>query len=555
MPRYDVSLNSRTGLFLRMSPASQRRDTARDGYVWRTLGLYSLYRIFVAGGLVLMFESQVGPSFLGAANPLLYRHAAYVFLLLVALSLPLLLRRQPRGGVQALAMALVDIGCITLAVHASAGVATGLAMLLAVSITAAALVLGRAVALALAALASVALLAEQAYAWSIGIRGLESFTQVGVLGAVFFAMSMLAVTLAKRVRESEAAAETSRAEAARFERLNEHIIQFMNTGVLVVDRQLNIQQINHAAWTLLGMPHGATGKPLEDLSAPLLKQLRHWRRNPEVKGSPFRAAATGPDLLPTFTSLGGEGQLTLVFLEDTSKTTQQATQMKLASLGRLTASIAHEIRNPLGALSHAAQLLRESPDLTPPDAKLVDIIDRHTARMNNIIENILQMSQRRPSQPERIALLSFLQSFLDDFKVGRNPAPEIKLDVNPRDVAAMFDIGQLIQVLTNLCDNGIRYSIRKVNRPLLEVHAGIDPGNGRPYVDVIDYGEGINPDVAEKMFEPFFTTSSKGLGLGLYLTRELCEANRAHIAYLPIPSGGSCFRVSCVPVKKVIPVI
>ncbi len=555
MPRYDVSLNSRTGLFLRMSPASQRRDTARDGYVWRTLGLYSLYRIFVAGGLVLMFESQVGPSFLGAANPLLYRHAAYVFLLLVALSLPLLLRRQPRGGVQALAMALVDIACITLAVHASAGVATGLAMLLAVSITAAALVLGRAVALALAALASVALLAEQAYAWSIGIRGLESFTQVGVLGAVFFAMSMLAVTLAKRVRESEAAAETSRAEAARFERLNEHIIQFMNTGVLVVDRQLNIQQINHAAWTLLGMPHGATGKPLEDLSAPLLKQLRHWRRNPEVKGSPFRAAATGPDLLPTFTSLGGEGQLTLVFLEDTSKTTQQATQMKLASLGRLTASIAHEIRNPLGALSHAAQLLRESPDLTPPDAKLVDIIDRHTARMNNIIENILQMSQRRPSQPERIALLSFLQSFLDDFKVGRNPAPEIKLDVNPRDVAAMFDIGQLIQVLTNLCDNGIRYSIRKVNRPLLEVHAGIDPGNGRPYVDVIDYGEGINPDVAEKMFEPFFTTSSKGLGLGLYLTRELCEANRAHIAYLPIPSGGSCFRVSCVPVKKVIPVI
>jgi len=258
-------------------------------------------------------------------------------------------------------------------------------------------------------------------------------------------------------------------------------------------------------------------------------------------------------LMPSFNSLGGDAQLALIFLEDTSKTTQQATQLKLASLGRLTASIAHEIRNPLGALSHAAQLLRESEEIGDADQRLVDIIEKNSGRMNNIIENILQISQRRPSQPERIQIVNFLQNFVDDFRVGRNPQPEIKVDIAVKDCAVLFDVGQLIQVLTNLCENGIRYSIRKVNRPLLELHAAEDKRTGRPFLDVIDYGEGINPEVAEKMFEPFFTTSSKGLGLGLYLARELCEANRAHLEYLPIPSGGTCFRITFASTNKTIP--
>jgi len=532
------------------------RDQAgsREHYAWRALTMFNLYRFLVAGGMVLLFELDLGPSFLGQERPDLYRHITAVYLLLTLLTVPLLYQRRPTVRSQVVVMVLVDIACITLAMHASGGVPTGLGMLLGVSITTTSLLLARPWSLSFAALASVAIVTEQTWSFLAGLRSIHTFTQAGILGATFFAMSALALMLARRIRETEAAAEASRVSLAKLERLNEHIIQYMNAGVLVVDKQQQIQLINHAAWTLLGMPHAVQQKPVDEVSPALLKQLRHWRRNPEIKGEPFRLANTGPDLLPTFTSLGTDQQLTLVFLEDTSKTTQQATQMKLASLGRLTASIAHEIRNPLGALSHAAQLLKESPDIGQADHRLVDIIEKHSARMNNIIENILQISQRRPSKPERIAVAAFLQNFVDDFKLGRSPAPEILADITPREILVLFDVGQLIQVLTNLCENGIRYSIRKVNRPLLELHAGIDKGNGRPFLDVIDHGEGINPEVAEKMFEPFFTTSSKGLGLGLYLARELCEANQAQLNYLPIPSGGTCFRISFAPAQRTVPV-
>ncbi|MFZ5842690.1 MAG: sensor histidine kinase [Pseudomonadota bacterium] len=542
-------MNRPTPSFVR----SRDQASNREHYSWRALTMFNLYRFLVAGGMVLLFELNLGPSFLGQDRPDLYRHTTAIYLLLTLLTIPLVYRRQPNVSTQVVLMVLIDIVCITLAMHASGGVPTGLGMLLGVSITTTSLLLARPWSLTFAALASVAIVTEQTWSFLAGQRSINTFTQTGILGATFFAMSALALMLARRIRETEAAAEASRVSLAKLERLNEHIIQYMNAGVLVVDKQQQIQLINHAAWTLLGMPNAVQHKPLEEVSPALLKQLRHWRRNPEMKGEPFRMSNTGPDLLPAFTGLGTDQQLTLIFLEDTSKTTQQATQMKLASLGRLTASIAHEIRNPLGALSHAAQLLKESPDIGPADQRLVDIIEKHSARMNNIIENILQISQRRPSKPERIALAGFLHNFVEDFKLGRSPAPEILADISPRDIVVLFDVGQLIQVLTNLCENGMRYSIRKVNRPLLELHAGIDKTAGRPFLDVIDYGEGINPEVAEKMFEPFFTTSSKGLGLGLYLARELCEANQAQLNYLPIPSGGTCFRISFAPAQRTIP--
>lgn len=525
----------------------------KDFHTWRSLTAFSVYRIVLALGFVAFYVGKIGPEFLASHDPKLFVFTTRIYLGLSLLSLPLVLWRRMNYRSIVVFMVLVDITALTAVMHASGGPATGLGMLIAVSVTVACLLLGTIASMAIAAVGAMAILGEQAYAVILGIRDGKAFLQAGILGAAYFAMAALAVLLSKRVSESEAAVAASRASLAKLERLNEHIIQYMNTGVLVVDAQNQIQLINHSAWSLLAMPADVQSRPLEDISSALAKQVRHWRRNSTIKGTPFRINSTSPDLMPSFNSLGGDAQLALIFLEDTSKTTQQATQLKLASLGRLTASIAHEIRNPLGALSHAAQLLRESEEISDADQRLVDIIEKNSGRMNNIIENILQISQRRPSQPERIIIAHFLQNFVDDFKVGRNPPPEIKVDVNNRESAVLFDVGQLIQVLTNLCENGIRYSIRKVNRPLLELHAAEDRRTGRPFLDVIDYGEGINPEIAEKMFEPFFTTSSKGLGLGLYLARELCEANRAHLEYLPIPSGGTCFRITFVSTNKTIP--
>ncbi len=525
----------------------------KDFHIWRSLTAFSMYRIFLAVGFSAFYAVKIGPDFLASSDPKLFVLVTRLYLGLTLLTLPLVLWRFMNHRALVMFMVLVDIAVITIVMHTSGGPGTGLGMLIAVSVTVACLLLGTVASLSIAAVGAIAILGEQTFAVMQGLRDSKAFLQAGILGAAYFAMAALAVLLSKRVSESEAAVAASRASLAKLERLNEHIIQYMNTGVLVVDAQNQVQLINHAAWTLLGMPADIQHRSLEEISTALAKQLRHWRRNTTVKGTPFRINSSSPDLMPSFNSLGGDAQLSLIFLEDTSKTTQQATQLKLASLGRLTASIAHEIRNPLGALSHAAQLLRESDEISDADQRLVDIIEKNSGRMNNIIENILQISQRRPSQPERILIANFLQSFVDDFRVGRNPPPEIKVDVAVKDSAVLFDVGQLIQVLTNLCENGIRYSIRKVNRPLLELHAAEDKRTGRPFLDVIDYGEGINPEVAEKMFEPFFTTSTKGLGLGLYLARELCEANRAHLEYLPIPSGGTCFRITFASTNKTIP--
>jgi two-component system sensor histidine kinase PilS (NtrC family) len=224
--------------------------------------------------------------------------------------------------------------------------------------------------------------------------------------------------------------------------------------------------------------------------------------------------------------------------------TQQAQNLKLASLGRLTASIAHEIRNPLGALSHAAQLLDESPDLMDADRKLVDMIHKNALRMNAIIENIMQLSQRRASEPQQVTLKSFLENMAEELQKTHKDSLELYINVQPENLTVNFDISQLMQVVTNLAENGIRYSLKHSNRPYLSVVAGINLKTQQPFLDIIDKGEGITPEVAQNIFEPFFTTSPTGTGLGLYVSKELCEANRAQLDYIPVPSGGSCFRIT-----------
>jgi two-component system sensor histidine kinase PilS (NtrC family) len=235
----------------------------------------------------------------------------------------------------------------------------------------------------------------------------------------------------------------------------------------------------------------------------------------------------------------------LIYLEDSSVMAQQAQQMKLASLGRLAAGVAHEIRNPLGAISHAGQLLSESPQLEGPDKRLTEIIQTQSRRMNRIIENVLQLSRRAHSNPQHIRLQSWLEHFASEFAQERHvDAHSIAVDINPPDMEIHVDPTQLQQVLTNLCDNGVRHSADHPGLPKVELRGGVTRESGGPFLDVIDHGSGIPPENAEHIFEPFFTTETTGTGLGLYIARELCEINRARLSYLPVPTGGSCFRIN-----------
>jgi two-component system sensor histidine kinase PilS (NtrC family) len=172
------------------------------------------------------------------------------------------------------------------------------------------------------------------------------------------------------------------------------------------------------------------------------------------------------------------------------------------------------------------------------------MIQKNALRMNAIIENIMQLSQRRPSEPQQVVLKDFLETMAEELQKNHKYKLELYINIQPEDLSVTFDVSQLMQVITNLAENGIRYSLKHCQRPYLSLVAGINLKTQQPFLDIIDKGEGITPEVAQNIFEPFFTTSPTGTGLGLYVSKELCEANRAQLDYIPVPSGGSCFRIT-----------
>ncbi|MDH3553936.1 MAG: HAMP domain-containing histidine kinase, partial [Gammaproteobacteria bacterium] len=233
----------------------------------------------------------------------------------------------------------------------------------------------------------------------------------------------------------------------------------------------------------------------------------------------------------------------LVFLEDASVMNERVQQSKLASLGRLSASIAHEIRNPVGAMSHAAQLLRESVGLSEDDKRLTEIIESHSGRVSHIIENILQLSRRESSRPEILLLKPWLEDFAQEFsRTLELQEGELAVAPVPEDLDIRMDRSHLRQVLWNLCDNAVKYA-SETGGILVEIQADRMQGHGRPYVEVLDHGLGIDASTADKMFEPFYTERAGGTGLGLYISRELCELNRATLLHIDRPGGGSIFRI------------
>ena len=512
---------------------------------WRALQIFSCYRLVLACALFLVFYVDLDVSFFGTSNRDLYYISSLTFVIFAIISVALSFSLRKLFYLQLEVQVLLDIILIVLLMHASGGTSSGLGVLIAVSTSAASILTGHPAALGFSVLASMAILVEETYASLTQDQSRSSgMTQVGILSVTFMATSLLTFYLSRRIIETESVAKESIRGLQNMEQLNKEIIQFMSTGVVVVDGQNQILLINRAAWVHLGMPQSTDSRRLEQVSTPLARQLNLWRRKNSYRSKSFRNTVTGPNLSPTFSPIGGEKENAIIFLEDTSFLNQQAQSLKLASLGRLTASIAHEIRNPLGALSHAAQLMQESDEIDPVNLGLVEIIDKNTRRVNDIIENIMSLSQRKSVQVKEVNLSRYLPTMLQEYSSGKDSPPLVDIQFQSPDLIVHFDLSQLSQILTNLFDNAARYSELKTSKPLVQVMVGIEPHSHTIFLDVIDKGEGIPPEVAEKLFEPFFTTSRTGTGLGLYLSKELCEANRARLDYIPLTAGGSCFRIS-----------
>lgn len=517
------------------------------------LKVYNYYRLLVGLALVAVFLQTFVGSQLGALSPTAFLSTTLAYCagnIVLAIALQLVPRRWFEAQTIASALVIYDIGVLTVLMYQSGGVGSGVGLLILVSVaTGAILVTGRR-ALLFAALASMAVLYQEFYLSLTAPEFHDDYFQAGVLGALCFAAAIALQYLSQRVRDNDIRALTQAAELADLERVNRQIIQRMRTGIVVVDAADRVRMANQSARALLGVP---PDEELVDLPTVLRDLLVNWRRDTERRAPPFQVGLDTPEVRANFSAVRSDEPLAdvTIFLEDTSEIQQQAQQLKLAALGQLSASIAHEIRNPLGAISHAAQLLRESEDLCAGDRRLTEIIHDHCLRMNRVVENVLETSRRRQPAPVRLVLAEHLETFAETFRAIDAEA-ELDIRVEPPDTEIRMDRTQLDQVLTNLVSNSLRHGRAHSGSSVVHLEGGIDPRTERPYLNVIDEGCGVAADAEKSLFEPFHTTVKSGTGLGLYLSREMCEANQARLTYYRHERGGACFRITFTHPDRII---
>ncbi|HEY9050342.1 MAG TPA: ATP-binding protein [Gammaproteobacteria bacterium] len=517
-----------------------------DAQTWRPLRHFSYFRVALALAFLAAFYNAVLGGFLGSNHPEAFLITNAIFLFSSLIYVVLCHRQVPSFQAQVIVTNTTDILLISLMMLHSGGLDSGLGMLLIINIVATGSFLRGRESFVFAALASVSILIIQSFEFLHGISKASDYSKAGILGIVFFTTSMLASILARRLRESEALADQRTADLLSLEKLNEHIIQNMRTGIMVITPEGRVRMANYSAETLLGNISLKEQPLLEEIFPALNTRFYEWLAQPRMYHKPIRQKQGLPDIQPGFRKLDESSSMpddTLVFLEDATQLNQRFQQMKLASLGRLTASIAHEIRNPLSAINHAAQLLDES-ELNTADKKLTQIINTQVQRLDKIVKNVLQLSRQEENTIETIDLKSWLEQFRDEFcnSMPINKA-QIIISIEPENISIQFDSSHLYQVLNNLCSNAISHSNKPVDQVIIKLLGGLDLKQGQPYLNIIDNGSGINPELAEQIFEPFFTTDSKGTGLGLFISKEIIENNRARIRYIDQNGDGSCFRI------------
>jgi two-component system sensor histidine kinase PilS (NtrC family) len=528
--------------------ARQRSATlpATADFTWRVLILLNLFRLALGALLLAVFYLVDEPRIVGETNAELAWRALIGLLGMGCAELFLLQRRTPNARAQTYIQFVTDLVAITLLVHSSGGISSGLGGVLIVSVGALGLLVTSERAFLLAAVTTLVLLLEQIYAQFLGLTTSAQLAPTGILGAVIFVITAVVQLLRTRIVETEALAEQRGVDLRNLVELNDYIIQHLRESIVVVDGNDEIRLINESAVKHLGNHEANLGQRLLDVSRDLAVRLNLWRGGGAVERSRLSfASGDGNTVQPHFAPLGGDRDGgVVVFLEDTSLIAERVQQAKLAALGRLSASIAHEIRNPLGAMSHAGQLLAESPSLGQDDQRLTDIIRVNARRVSQIVESVLALSRRGQSRPERIQLGPWLEDFAREF-VATLELYEgaVRVASQHRDVEAQMDPTHLHQILWNLCDNAVKYASAEAGAIAVELSCGTLETSGRVYVEIADRGPGITPDKVEQIFEPFYTGQPGGTGLGLYISRELAERNGASLRYQARPGGGSAFRI------------
>ncbi len=510
---------------------------------WRSLKLYNVYRLVIALMFLIMQNTMGVNHFLQNlnkdffSNPLLFSNLVLGYFVFSGISALFTWLEKPNIDMNLPAQIIIDIVFIVLLMHAQQDGVSGIGLLLIVTIASASLISDGRLALFYAALATIGILIEQTYLMLIIDRGIESYTSAVMLSLSCFATAWLAHSLAKRVQQSELLASQRGLDVENLAQVNALITHEMQDGILVVDQNFKIKHYNMQAKTLLGVDSHELDhwqdNALNTISPDINKMLETWMHE-----SALTSENTSPSILK-LNALSRELRLrflpvsehrkqgAVIFIEDWSQMQTQAHQVKLAALGRLTANIAHEIRNPLSAISHANQLLQEE-DNDAATKRMLQIIGDNVQRVDQIIKDVLELNRRDRTNQEMIHLGNFMTDFYTQFcAVEKIPAHCFKLELNDSDTVVSFDRRHLNQILWNLCKNGWRHSQQIENSLTLLVSAKAQAIQ----IEINDDGVGIPESVRSHLFEPFFTTEKSGTGLGLYIARELADANGAKLQH------------------------
>jgi two-component system sensor histidine kinase PilS (NtrC family) len=515
---------------------------------WRVIGLVNLYRLLIPPSVYAIYAFAGSETPIGSAWPELFLWTCIVYFTAGTAIVIGGRRLLPNLRATTFVHAMVDAFGISLLIFSSGGVASGLGILFVVPVGAMALLADSRDAFLLAALAALALLAQQILGHAAGTASVSDYTTSGILGGVVFLVALLAWPVARRLRDTEATVRRQQVDLANLAQLSQYIVQHLRESIVVVDHENRIRLINESAAVLLGDSRAFPGALLGEASPQLLYLLETWRQRTATPAAPshtFVADDGGHVIQPHFASLGGsEPSPVIVFLEDTELLAAKIQQSKLAGLGRLSASIAHEIRNPVGAMSHAAQLLAESTSLSDEDKRLTEIIRTNGDRVRKIIENVMSMARRENSRPERVVLGPWLNAFRDEFCATMQIEPSrLAISSLLGDVEVQVDPSQLRQIVWNLCENAVKYGMQGTGNDTIDLRVGRLASTARPFLEVADRGPGIAMHHRERIFEPFFTGNERGTGLGLFLARELAQTNGATLLFEPRTSGGSLFRI------------
>lgn len=536
--------NVNEGMSIDSLSPTLRSKNETESELWQALQLFNLYRFVLALGFWSLSKLTTEAPLFRITDPLLFTQITltYFVISIFFLLVSFFFRRQ--YTLQANVPIFIDIPMIILIMHTCGGVMSGVGILLVVIVAAHSLLVPGRLSLFSAALASICLILEQTYSFFLNDTSLNIYTQVGLLGSVILISAFFTNILSLRVRRGLEILENQTRQLIASQQLNAHIISAMHEGVVVLDNHKQIRLINTAGRQLLDFQSNKTISYVNDLPQAFQICFQSW----QTEGHNNFVQSIHPakaEIRLVFLPLGQDLPTgTLVFIYDAAKETQRAQDLKLASLGHLTANIAHELRNPLGTVSHAAQLLAESSTLSDDDRNLVSMIKLHSDRMNMVIQNVLSLSGRKQPNNISINLISWLKKFADELSFPSFSKPEITIECESKNITINIDPSQFTQILINLCENGLRYSLQKTGHPTLTLRIVTSTHPPTVFLDIIDQGEGIPDKVQKHIFEPFFTTEKKGSGLGLYIAKELSLMNGLRLDYIPHSSPGCQFRLA-----------